>query len=344
MGCKPSSGCKPGIKPRTGRLVITAVAAVIAVFLSTGFIWNRKEITIMADGRSLIRVTTAATVGEALKEAEVELNPGDVVTPPPSGRVRKGMVVKITRAIPVTLVAGGQEFKIRTAGQTVADALSDAGILLGPKDRVSHDLKAPLAPGMTIKVVRVVEKTVTRRVIIPYRTEKRPDPHLDKGRSRVLSKGADGLREEVVSIVYENGRQVSEEVISRKVIVPAVNEVIAVGTRNPLRTLQTSRGTYRYRDSYTMIATAFEAGPRSCGKYADGYTAIGVKAQRGVVAVDPNVIPLKTRLYVEGYGPALAADVGAAIKGYRIDVFLPTVEECLRFGRRRVKVYVLEDE
>ena len=68
-----------------------------------------------------------------------------------------------------------------------------------------------------------------------------------------------------------------------------------------------------------------------------------MKAAPGVVAVDPRVIPLRTRLYVEGYGPALAADVGAAIKGNRIDVFFETVDEALRYGRRQVNVYILED-
>jgi 3D (Asp-Asp-Asp) domain-containing protein len=91
-----------------------------------------------------------------------------------------------------------------------------------------------------------------------------------------------------------------------------------------------------------MEATAYDPGPISCGKYADGYTAIGMKAEKGVVAVDPRVIPMRTRLYVEGYGLAIAADTGGAIKGNRIDLCFPTYQEALRYGRRTVKVYLLD--
>ena len=66
-----------------------------------------------------------------------------------------------------------------------------------------------------------------------------------------------------------------------------------------------------------------------------------MKAEPGVVAVDPNVIPLRTKLYVEGYGFAIAADVGGAIKGNRIDLFFNTIDECMNYGRKKVKVYIL---
>ncbi|NPV80023.1 MAG: DUF348 domain-containing protein [Firmicutes bacterium] len=334
----------PNVKVRRGGLFFAILTLVLVVIATAGFIWFRKDVTIEVDGTAIERTTIGATVGDVLKEARVSLSPGDEVSPSQDQRLKDGMKIVIERAVPVILTVGGAKRDLRTTAKTVRAVLSKEGISLGPMDQISPALDSVVAPGMKIDITRVSQKVVTRRVVVPFRTEKRPDSHLDKGRTRVLSKGVDGLREESVKVTYENGKKIKEEIVSAKVIVPPVHEVIAYGTRNPLRTLVTSRGTYRYRDSYYMIATAFEPGPRSCGKYADGYTAIGVKAQRGVVAVDPDIIPLKTRLYVEGYGPALAADVGAAIKGYKIDLFFPTVEECLRFGRRRVKVYVLEPD
>ena len=91
-----------------------------------------------------------------------------------------------------------------------------------------------------------------------------------------------------------------------------------------------------------MVATAYDPGPRSCGRYASGWTAIGMRAGKGVVAVDPSVIPLGTRLYIEGYGPAVAGDVGRAIKGRRIDLGYGTYREAIAWGRRTVRVYVLD--
>jgi 3D (Asp-Asp-Asp) domain-containing protein len=71
-----------------------------------------------------------------------------------------------------------------------------------------------------------------------------------------------------------------------------------------------------------------------------GYTASGLPVGKGVVAVDPSVIPLGTRLYVPGYGPAVAADVGTAIIGRIIDLWFPTYEQAAVWGRRTVTITI----
>lgn len=242
----------------------------------------------------------------------------------------------------IRLFIDGKVIAATVGGRTVGDALAELGILLRPKDRVSCDLTAPVKEGMEIKIARIREEVVTRQVETPYAVERRYDKMLDQGRTRVVRRGVPGLVEERVCIVYEDGRPVRETVLSKKEIRPPVSEIVVIGTRKPLRTLVTSRGTYRYRNKYTMVATAYEPGPKSCGIHADGYTAIGLRATKGIAAVDPAVIPLRSRLYVTGYGHAIAGDVGSAIKGFKIDLCFDTVEEALRFGRRRVEVYVLE--
>ena len=88
----------------------------------------------------------------------------------------------------------------------------------------------------------------------------------------------------------------------------------------------------------TMESTAY---------YGHGTTALGLKPVRNpnglsTIAVDPNVIPLGTKVYVSGYGLAIAADTGGAIKGNIIDVFLNSYEECYSWGRRQVTVQILE--
>jgi 3D (Asp-Asp-Asp) domain-containing protein len=95
-----------------------------------------------------------------------------------------------------------------------------------------------------------------------------------------------------------------------------------------------------------MSATAYDSSFESCGKHEGdpyyGITASGMKVKPGIVAVDPRVIPLGTWLYVEGYGEALAADTGGAIKGNKIDLFYESPKTVKNFGRRKVKVYVLD--
>ena len=74
-----------------------------------------------------------------------------------------------------------------------------------------------------------------------------------------------------------------------------------------------------------------------------GYrTATGTWPSRGTVAVDPEVIPLGTKLYIEGYGEAVAEDTGGLVKGNIIDLYFPTESECWEFGRRQVEVRVME--
>lgn len=97
----------------------------------------------------------------------------------------------------------------------------------------------------------------------------------------------------------------------------------------------------KVRKILSLEATAYYPGPEDTWPFASGTTASGLKAGYGVVAVDRRVIPLKTRVYVEGYGYAIAADMGGAIKGKKIDLCYDTYEEAVRFGRKNVKVYLL---
>ena len=91
----------------------------------------------------------------------------------------------------------------------------------------------------------------------------------------------------------------------------------------------------------SVSATAYTANCNGCS----GVTATGVDLNANpnakVIAVDPSVIPLGSKVYVEGYGYATAADTGGAIKGNKIDVFIPSHDAALEWGRKQVNVQVL---
>jgi len=91
---------------------------------------------------------------------------------------------------------------------------------------------------------------------------------------------------------------------------------------------------------WDMVSTAYFSG--GGGLNGTGITATGLRARKGLVAVDPKVIPLGTMLYIPGYGEALAADTGGWIKGNRIDLVFEDLAECYRYGRRNIKVYLIQ--
>ncbi len=94
----------------------------------------------------------------------------------------------------------------------------------------------------------------------------------------------------------------------------------------------------RYKRMMQMEATAYTSQDPGCGLY----TARGTLLRKGLVAVDPRVIPLGTRLYIPGYGPAIADDTGGAIIGNRIDLAYESRADALQFGRRMITVYILD--
>ncbi|MCM3708667.1 MULTISPECIES: LysM peptidoglycan-binding and 3D domain-containing protein [Cytobacillus] len=91
-----------------------------------------------------------------------------------------------------------------------------------------------------------------------------------------------------------------------------------------------------------MEATAYTANCEGCS----GITATGINLKENpdqkVISVDPNVIPLGTKVHVEGYGEAVAGDTGGAIKGNKIDIFMPSQDDAINFGRKTVKVTILD--
>jgi 3D (Asp-Asp-Asp) domain-containing protein len=173
---------------------------------------------------------------------------------------------------------------------------------------------------------------------VPYRILFDPSKSRWQRLPVITRRGKAGLVRKRYEIVYRDGRETEQNLLETAVLRPAVNERITAPARYQLA----SRGYYAGRRVFRMVATAYDPGPGSCGPAATGKTAIGLHAGHGVVAVDPRMIPMKARIYVEGYGYAVAGDVGSAIKGNRIDLGFRSRSQALRYGRRPVTVRVVE--
>ncbi|HHW29170.1 MAG TPA: DUF348 domain-containing protein [Syntrophomonadaceae bacterium] len=313
-------------------LGIVFVITLIGILSGGAIVYATDEIRISVDGKELRHKTLKGTVEEALTEAGIEVKPHDQVTPGLKSEVKDGMLVVVERAFPVLLVADGDTTTIYTTPTNVRGVLQKASLTLGELDRVSPELDAEVEPGCEIRVTRVREEVITEKYDIPAKTERKPDSTLNKGQQKVVRDGSPGEGVRQVKVVYEDGKEVSRKTIKEQVVRSPVNRIIAYGT---ISTISRGGDVIRYRKVIRARATAY--GP-STGKY----TATGHQVARGVVAVDPRVIPLGSRLYVDGYGYGRALDVGGAVKGNAVDLFFPSDAECYRWGVRYVNVYILQ--
>lgn len=330
----------PLATPWPGWRALAAVGLLAALAAAGGFWWavrqplRQVEIRGWGDQPLVVHVR-GRTVAAALAEAGVLLGPGDQVTPAPGTELGRTAVIQVVPAHTVLVRADGQIHSVRTTARRVSDVLAAAGVAVGPDDRVEPGLAAPVGEGTVVRVVRVRHELATREEEVPFETIRREDPNLEIGQTRLLQAGLTGRKAITERRTYEDGALVATQVVEEKLVEPPMPQIVAFGTVGVV-----ARGgqVYRYRQRLTMVATGYSPGD---GQTPDQYTATGALARRGVVAVDPRVIPLGTRLYIEGYGPAVAADTGGAIKGNRIDLCFDTPQEAWAYGVKEVTVYIL---
>lgn len=331
-------------KPRATKKLILAFVVVFFVYVLLGAVTAQalvKEVSITVDGKTFYYRTIRSTVKEVLEENQIYLTKDDYVSPSLDSKISENTQIIVKRAFEVRILDGGNEKVVYIPSGTVSDVLKKAGIVLGKQDRVNLPLSQLLDKPAVIKITRVTEKVVVERQKIPFGTVTKTNYNMDYGKQKVVQQGQDGIKEIKYKLVLEDGREVERKLVGEKIVKPPKPRIVEVGA---IRWFKTSRGeVVRYKKVFTMIATAYTLSPSDTGKSPShpdyGRTATGHRVRRGVVAVDPRVIPLGTRLYIEGYGFATALDTGSAIKGNRIDVFVE--RDAYKFGVRRVKVYVL---
>ncbi|MFS1516826.1 ubiquitin-like domain-containing protein [Bacillus sp. SCS-151] len=281
--------------------------------------------------------TTAKTVKEFLAENEIELTSHDRIRPELSTDISNEIVVTFEKAFQITLNVGGEDKQVWSTSTTVADFLKQQEITLNLLDRVEPNLTERVKKDSVITVTRVEKVTDVVEEPVDYAVVTKNDSKLSKGASKVLSEGKEGLVEKQYEVILENGKEISRTLVNTSTLKESLDRVVAVGTKEDI---QVSRGTEGGEEFY-VSSTAYTASCNGCSGITS--TGINLKAnpQAKVIAVDPSVIPLGTKVYVEGYGYAVAGDVGSAIKGYKIDVFFPTKDEAYRWGNKKVKIRII---
>jgi uncharacterized protein YabE (DUF348 family) len=266
--------------------------------------------------------TTLSTVGQVLQAHSVTLFLGDKVTPNLEQSVTSGMTIEILRSVPVQIQVDGHIIHTRTRAQDVVGVLGQEQVALVGQDRTEPGLAEAVRPNMTIAVTRVREELVVEFQPIPFVQIWVPDPELEIDQTRLVQPGQPGLNKQRQRVVYENGQEVERFLEDSWTDQAPITRTMAYGTKIVVRTLQTPNGPIEYWRKMRVYTTSYK--PASCGKPPThpryGYTGLGWKLQKGIVAVDPTVIPLRSKMYVPGYGLAQAGDTGGGVLGKFVDL------------------------
>jgi uncharacterized protein YabE (DUF348 family) len=338
--------------------------AVITMYTSLVHGASAKSVTVVDGGISANYETRSSDVAGLLAENNIHIGPFDHVSIPLGEPLLKGGSLVIDRAKQFSILADGKQQVKYTTEQTVGDALKALNIPVGPQDRVLPALNAPLQEGLNVSVVRVRTETFETKHPIQFTVVQQKDANLTVGKQKVVTAGKQGVLVRKRVRVFEDGKLVREQVVNQAVAHPAIQQVVAVGSKkqaaatklayktvkvsNADNVLRMNGRTIKVRHMMNNVTlTAYTAGVASTGKAKGhpeyGITASGRTVQEGrTIAVDPRLIPLGWWVYIEGVGLRRAEDTGSAIKGRKIDVYYDSEKYADRFGLKRgFTVYVI---
>ena len=302
---------------------------------------------VITDGNRVITYTTLATdPAEILSQAGMSLEDHD------SHTTADGETI----ALHVQLLWRGEAMSVTSEGETVAQLLDRLGLEATPRDTLSHPLDSPVTDGMVLQVDSTITRQETYATTIPHEVYYCADTSLPVGTEEVLIRGRDGELLHTAEVTYLNGQEVHREELTQTQTIAPITEVIAQGTAQPEAEeppampviedgyiIMPSGEILTYCKTDYVTATGYTHTDAGC----DMITSTGTTVHYGTAAVDPRFIPYGTRMLIVSldgeryYGIATAEDCGGAIKRDRMDLYFPTYNECIEFGRRRCIIYFL---
>jgi uncharacterized protein YabE (DUF348 family)/3D (Asp-Asp-Asp) domain-containing protein len=279
---------------------------------------------IVENGREIVSTSSRETIAQVLREAGIVVGPGDAVAPDLQAPLAAETRVDVQHANPVTIALPDGHRVVYTLANTVAEALDREGIVIPYGAFVNPGPETVITPNMRVRVIQLGSSADMETETIPYGTMYKTDPSLGVGET-YTEEGHEGLIARRYAISYVDGVEVGRELLE-EVVDPAVDTVVYYPPqRSAAEVAITAPETAVVGSTLRVYAVAYNAA--SAGRSRDdphyGITATGVFVTFGVVAVDPNVIPLGTRMYIPGYGYGVAADTGGAVKGNIIDLGYP---------------------
>ena len=262
----------------------------------------------------------------------VPISSTDADAGPPAPVVESAAEEPVSTTL-VHLNFSGDRRLVETRAATVGSLLIEQGIVMQPGDSVLPASAESIRQGMVISLWLVQDAIVHEEEPILHRSEMRYDYTIPLGQKVVLQVGANGASRQSYDVRTVNDDEVSRALIGEETIAPR-NEVVLVGlnTETPLA----PPGEGQCRSTMAVWSTYYTA--VSAGGTV---TRTGTGVFRGIVATDPNVIPLGSRMYVPGYGYGVAADTGGGVIGAHIDLAYGA-NDVYDWGARNVEICLLD--
>lgn len=274
-----------------------------------------QPIKINAGGQEKVVHSNAATLGQALWQAGVSFYLQDEIAPAIETPLLKPMRVDLLQSRELIVRTADTILKLRTTQSAVGLALAEAGIAVQGLDYSQPALDSVLPRDGNVRITRVEEQVNLETEALPYETEYQPVPDLEVDKQSVVQGGTYGIIARRLRIRLEDGKEIARQVEAEFIAQEPKSRILGYGTKIVPQTINISGATLTYWRALNMYAVSYN--PSSAG---GTITASGLPLQKGVAAVDPAYIPLGTRLFIPGYGEAIAADTGGGVKGRIIDL------------------------
>ena len=258
----------------------------------------------------------------------------------------------------VSLITNGKKVEMKTYTNDVQEFLAEQSVKYDSDDIITLELDKKLVDGDVIEVTSVEQELVTEAKETKFTTNIVEDDSLLKGKTVVDTEGKAGENELVYKLTYHNGKQVSKVLVEENIKTEPINEVIKKGTKVEVAQVSTSRGESS-RDQETSSNNTDKKPSKkpssnntvasstmsvvSTAYSINGTTATGTQTRWGVIAVDPSVIPYGTKVYIPEFGMTfIAEDCGGAIKGNKIDIYMPSIADAKQWGRRTISIQIVK--
>lgn len=320
---------------------LIAILVVIIVCISAIAV-KRKNIILITDGNKLKFVTYKDTVKEALDAKNVPLDSKDITIPSLNCKIKNNQIIILKKAVTINVNVDGKNLQIKSAQSNIANMLKAEKISLSKYDSITPRENTPLKKGLKVVITRVNSKIIKKHIVENFKTLTKVDPNLANNKKRIVQKGRNGEKELTYELTYHDGKLFSQKLINQTTLRKTIDSLIVVGGY-PLVPVSNDGKLLGYSKKFVARATAYWA-VRGVGRTFTGSGRRAIRNARGwsTVAVDRHLYPYGTKMFIEGYGFAVAADTGTAIKGNTIDVFFNTRAEACRWAVKHPTVYILK--